>query len=456
MNQIEQKPPVQAPDSYVEPSSPLVRERLEWFKDQKLCFMMHFGLYTQMGITESWPLVTKDAFWARADIEWERDDAAFKKQYYALNRSFNPLRFNAGEIARKAKACGFRYVAFTTKHHDGFCLFDTKYTDYKVTDPSCPYSTNPNADIVKSLFNACRAEGLGISCYFSKADFHHEDYWEGRGIGRYTDRWPTYDVREHPEKWSRFRDFAKNQMLELVGNYGPIDILWLDGGWFFEQNCGCDMKMEDVVESARKIKPDLIVVDRGSNDECMNVKTPEQCVPEKPLSYPWETCMTMADGWGYHYDDVYKSPRQLIHLLVDIVAKGGNLALNVGPMPDGRLPRPAVERMEAMGAWLVKNGGAIYATRAVMPCALGKWRFTRTKDGRVFAIRLWDEAEHPLVALFMNLDLNEGAVQKVVHLASGREFSFSETTGDYERGITLNLPEGFKRDAYADAFEIHR
>ena len=451
-----QKHPARSTDPYVEPESPLVRERLEWFKDQKLCLMMHLGLYSTMGITESWPLVTKDAFWARSDMEWARemDDAEVKEQYFALNRSFNPIRFNAAEVAKKAKDCGFRYVSFTTKHHDGFCLWDTKCTDYKTTDPSCPYSTNPNADIVKSLFNACRAEGLGISCYFSKADFHHEDYWEDRGVGRYTDRWPTYDVRKQPEKWNRFREFTKNQILELVGNYGPVDMLWLDGAWFFERNCGCDLNMKDIVESARKIKPDLIVVDRASGDEFMNIKTPEQCVPERPLPFPWETCITMADGWGYHYDDVYKSPRQLIHLLVDVVAKGGNLALNVGPMPDGRLPRPAVERMEAMGAWLKKNGEAIYGTRAVEPYALKNWRFTRGHDGRIYAIRLWNEGENPRLGVLMNLEKDHPEVLSVTHLATGRSMRCEKAVGDYEQGVFVAFPKDFVRDEFADVFAI--
>ena len=150
-------------DKYVEPSSPLVRVKIEWFRDQKLCLMMHFGLYSIWGITESWPLSTKDAPWARADVEWTKDDADFKRQYYALNRCFYPVHFNAEEIAETAKRCGFRYVAFTTKHHDGFCLWNTKYTDYKTTAPECPYSANPGADIVKRLFDACRAKGLGVS-----------------------------------------------------------------------------------------------------------------------------------------------------------------------------------------------------------------------------------------------------------------------------------------------------
>ena len=440
-------------DEYVPPKSPLVRERLEWFKDQKLCLMMHFGLYSIWGITESWPLSTKDAFWARADVEWTEGDTEFKRQYYALNRCFNPLRFNAKEIAKTAKRCGFRYVAFTTKHHDGFCLWDTKYTDYKVTAPECPYSANPNADIVKSLFDACRAEGLGISAYFSKADWHHDDFWENAGIGRFTTRYPTYDVAKNPEKWVRFREFTKNQILELVGNYGPIDMLWLDGGWV-RPNRGCDLGMTDIIECARRIQPNLISVDRGQRDENMNIRTPEQAVPETPLGYPWESCITMSDGWGYHYDDTYKSARELIHMLIDVVAKGGNLALNVGPMPDGRLPRPALERMEAMGKWLARNGAAIYGTRAA-PCPIiKKWRFTRGKDGRMFALRPWTEGMGSFKHILMNIDSSQGSVAKVVHLATGIEIPFVETVGDYESGILLNFPAGFVRDEYADAFAV--
>ena len=440
-------------DGYVPPKSPLVRERLEWFQDQKLCLMMHFGLYSIWGITESWPLSTKDAFWARADVEWTKDDSEFKRQYYALNRCFNPVRFNANEIAKTAKRCGFRYVAFTAKHHDGFCLYDTKYTDYKTTDPSCPYSSNPNADIVKRLFDACRAEGLGISLYFSKADFHHDDFWEDSGIGRFTSRYPTYDTAKHPEKWSRFREFTKNQILELVRGYGPVDVLWLDGGWVRPLG-GCDLGVTDIVAAAREIQPNVISVDRGQMDENMNIRTPEQTVPETPLGYPWESCITMSGGWGYHYDDVYKSPRELIHLLVDVVSKGGNLALNVGLAPDGRIPRPARQRMEAMGQWLAKNGDAIYSTRAAKTYSIRKWRFTHGRNGKDYAIRLWNGDEGRLMHVLLNVANEQGEVTRVRHLASGSEIAFAQTVGDYQKGVTLTLPADFVRDKYADAFEV--
>ena len=449
-----QKHPVGEKDPYVAPTSAVVRAKLEWLRDQKLCLMMHFGLYSQLGIMESWGLSSKDAFWSRSEAEWTKADAQYKRDYFALNRSFNPIRYDAAEIARTAKRCGFRYVTLTTKHHDGFCLYDTKLTDYKTTDPSCPYSAHPNADIVRRTFDACRAEGLGVSAYFSKVDFHHEDFWEDHGIGHFTDRRTTYDAKAHPEKWARFREFTKGQILELVRDYGPLDMLWLDGAWLYPHD-GHDLGMTDIVRAARQVQPDLIAVDRGSRDENMNVATPEQTVPEKPLDYPWETCMTMAEGWGYHYDDTYKSARTLIHILVDVVAKGGNLALNVGPMPDGRLPRPALERMEAMGAWLRANGAAIYGTRATEPFSLGKCRFTRGKDGATYAIRLWGEEESGRrTGVLINGAPAQGEVKRVVHLATGREMSFSPVRGNYESGVFVDFPADFAHDPYADAFKV--
>lgn len=440
--------------SYVQPSSPAVRERLEWLKDQKLGLMMHFGLYSVLGVTESWPLSTEDAAWARADVGWTTDDATFKRQYYALNRCFNPIKFDATEWAKTAKRCGFRYIAFTTKHHDGFCLWDTKETAYKTTSPDCPYSTSPNADIVRRLFDACRAEGLGISAYFSKPDFHHEDFWEDRGIGRDTTRYPTYDTKAQPEKWARFRRFTRNQILELVRDYGPIDALWLDGGWL-QPDSAWDVGIGAIVDEARKIQPNLISVDRGAYGPYMNIGTPEQCVPEEPCAYPWESCITMTDDWGYHYDDVYKGTRDLIRLIIDVVAKGGNLALNVGPAPDGTLPRPALERLEAIGAWLAKNGDAIYATRPVKPYSLEGWRYTQGKDGRLFAIRDWKEGLGRIrsTGIVWRAE-NFGKLTRVTHLASGRSLPFVFLKTDWATRYRIDFPDDFVRDDYADVFVL--
>ena len=437
------------PDNYVVPKEPQVREKLEWLKDQKLALMMHFGMYSQMGVYESWPLSDADAHWSRVQIDWTDDAEAFKRQYWDLWKSFNPVRFQPGKWARLAKDGGFRYIVFTTKHHDGFCLFDTKYTDFKVTNPECPFSKNPCADIVKSVFDAFRAEGLGIAAYFSKPDWHSEDFWEDHGIGRKVSRMPTYDVKANPEKWARFREFTKSQIVELVRDYGPVDVIWLDGGQV-QRKTGLDINIEDIIAEARKYNPALISADRTAGGPCENVITPEQTVPPKPLAVPWESCITMGTGFSYRYDDTYKSPRELVHLLLDVVAKGGNLALNVAPGPDGRLPEPAIERMEALGAWLKANGNGIYATRPAAPFAEGNWRFTGAKDGKtVFAFRLWKDGERDLLAQTIPVAGPE-RVTRVVHLGTGLEVPFAVAG----KGVAIRLPETFRTNPYADGFAL--
>ena len=165
-----------AAETYVCPTDPAVLQQLEWFRDQKLALMMHFGLYCQPGMVASWALSDKDSDWSRHQVNWT-DGETFKKQYFGLNRSFYPVRFQPEEWAQMAEDCGFRYLLLTTKHHDGFCLWDTKYTDYKTTAEDCPFHEHKNADIVKSMFDAFRAKGIGIGAYFSKADWHCPDYW---------------------------------------------------------------------------------------------------------------------------------------------------------------------------------------------------------------------------------------------------------------------------------------
>lgn len=429
---------------------------IERFRDRKLGLMMHFGLYSEVGIIESWPLSDKDANWSRREIERDLSGDGFKNWYFGLNRSFNPVRFHPDDWAQAAVQGGFKYVIFTTKHHDGFCLYNSRETTYKTTDASCPFSKNRNADIVKVLFDACRAHGLGVTAYFSKADWHHPDFWENFGNGHVTDRRPTYDIKANPEKWRRFCAFNRRQLLELVRDYGPIDALWLDGNWL-DSKQGYPHDLPDVIAEARKIQTDLIAIDRGASDGvCEDIATPEQTVPEKPLDRPWESCITMAANWGYHYDDEYKSVREIIHLLVDVVAKGGNLALNVGPMPDGRLPRPALERMRVLGSWLGKNGEAIYATRVRAPYKKGDWAFTQSKDGnRTFGILLWKAGEFDCHTVLVRRDPALRTPARIVHLASGREIPFREhenpALGEY--GIVLDFPEDFARDANADAFE---
>ena len=435
-------------EGYVEPESPAVREALERFRDRKLGLMMHFGIYTQLGIHESWPLVDMEAGWSRSLVDWQTDGEAFKREYWSMIRSFNPVRFQPEVWAETARRNGFKYLVFTTKHHDGFCLYDSKHSDFKVTNPECPFSRNPQADIVRHVFDAFRAKGLTISCYFSKPDWHHPDYWDNCGLGQKVDRMPTYDVEEQPERWARYREFVRSQLLELTRDYGPLDQLWLDGGQV-QKHQGLDIRIEEIIAEARKIQPGLIAVDRATGNSCENIVTPEQTVPPVPMSVPWESCITMGTGFSYRYDDAYKSPRELVHLLIDIVAKGGNLALNVAPGPDGRLPRPAVERMDAMGAWLERNGKAIYGARVLAPYRTGDWAFTRGKDGARYAIRLWKEGERGV----RTLELPEALADKVgsvVRLATGAASPVVVRGGKR----TFDLADDDRADELADAFEL--
>ena len=435
------------PKRYVQPKEKEVLERLEWFKDQKLGFFMCLGLYSELGITESWPLSDADAKWSRRGIDWTTDGETFKRQYWGLIRSFNPVRFEPQKWADVAARNGFKYVIFTTKQHDGFCLWDTKFSDYKVTAKDCPFSADPRADIVRGVFDAFRARGLGIATYFSKPDWHHPDYWDNCGLGYRTTRMPSYSVKKNPARWRRFADFTANQLAELVENYGPIDILWLDGGQV-QRRSGLDIGIEKIIARCRRTNPALISVDRCAGGSCENVITPEQTVPKKPILVPWESCITLGTSWGYAYDAKYKPAREVIQLLLDIVAKGGNLALDVGPMPDGRLPQPAVAELDKLGAWLKANGEAVYATRPVEPYRVGNWAYTRKGDA-IYATRLWQDGEKPSATLTLPLGGSKG-VKGVTHLASGAKVAFAEKDAQ----LTLTLPADFKQDAAADAFKI--
>ena len=433
-------------DSYVVPADPLIRERLEWFRDQKLALMMHFGLYSQIGFCESWPL-SEEASWARSEADWVDNIDDFRQQYVNLNKSFNPIRIQPEKWAEFAAENGFKYLIFTTKHHDGFCLFDTKYTDYKTTSPDCPFHTHKHANIAKSVFDAFRDKGLAIAAYFSKPDWNCPWYWAKDMDKPWGfDHNPTYNPSEHPELWEKYVEFTHNQMMELIEEYGRIDVLWLDGGQVNPAN-GQDIRLSELVKKARKIQPWLITADRTVGGENENYITPEQSIPDRIINVPWESCVTLGNKWGFSYDGIYKSSREIITMLIDVVSCGGNLALNIGPQPDGRLPEQAMKIVKGFGDWLKINGDAIYGTRATDTAQIGNVRYTKKGD-TLYALLPLAEGEMLSETVFIP---TEKKINQISCLGHDQPLSFENVEG----GVVATLPSDLVgTDPYAVAFAL--
>jgi len=286
-------------------------------------------------------------------------------------------------------------VVFTTKHHDGFSMWDTKETEFRITGPESPFRDHPRANVAAEIFTAFRQEGFMTGAYFSKADWHHPDYWSP--LWATPNRNNNYDTGKYPEMWQSFRDFTYHQVEELMTTMGPMDILWLDAGWvrpdstindevrswgFDIAKWEQDLDIPRIVQMARRHQPGLIVVDRTVHGPFENYRTPEQRVPDSILPYPWETNLTMTQSWGHTYEPQYKSVEYLIHTLVDVVSKGGNLLLNVAPTPLGTFEDEAYSRLAEMGDWISVNGEGIYGTRPFSAFGDGSTlRFTQSKDG---------------------------------------------------------------------------
>jgi len=421
---------------WFQPADTAVQQKLAQWQDYKFGLMMHWGTYSQWGVVESWSICPEDEGWTQRHGPYADSYNNYVQHYTDLQKTFNPVRFDPSKWAAAAKDAGMKYVVFTTKHHDGFCMFDTKQTDYKITSSACPFSSNPRSNVAKEVFDTFRQQGFMIGAYFSKPDWHSNDYWWSYFPPR--DRNVDYDPARYPQRWQAFKDYTYKQIEELMTGYGRMDLLWLDGGWVrplstvnpsidwqrgirYDQ----DVDMPKIAAMARSHQPGLIVVDRSVPGEYENYTTPEQQVPEHPMDDPWETCMTMGNSWSYVPNDHYKSTTQLVQLLVRIVSRGGNFLLNIGPSPEGDLADTAYLRLKEIGAWMKTNSEGIYGTHPIRPYSSGDVYLTQSKDSStVYAFFLPEGRDVVLPGEIMIDRFTPATGSKVTMLGSSQKFKW--------------------------------
>ena len=334
-------------------------KRLAWWRHDRFGMFIHFGLYS-----------------LPARHEWLKSkDRMSEEAYQRYFDNFNPVGFDAKEWAKAAKQAGMKYVVLTTKHHEGFCLFDSRFTDYKVTN------TRFGRDIVKEYVEALRAEGLKVGFYYSVIDWHHPDYtMDNTHPRRLCQDWdPAVMTKEVVDKFNagrdmnRYRAYVRNQVTELLTNYGKIDIIWFDftpgGARYGEGKTREDWDSAGLVTLARRLQPGIIIdnrLDLHDYEDGQDFLTPEQCRSEEPPTFggrewPWETCQTFSGSWGYYRDEkTWKSRFQILEQLIQTVSCNGNLIMNVGPTGRGEFDHRAKERLADYGEWMDRCGEAIY------------------------------------------------------------------------------------------------
>lgn len=331
------------------------KKRTEWFLDARFGMFIHWGLYAIPGRGE----------WVRSTEKISREEY---NQYF---EEFNPSNCSPKEWARAAKEAGMKYAVMTAKHHDGFCLFDTKLTDFKSTN------TKSGRDFIKEYTDAFRAEGLKVGLYYSLIDWYHEDF-------------PTYGDRHHPmgdneeykniqHNFDVYLDYMQKQVSELCSNYGKIDIMWFD--FSYDDMSGEKWHASELIKMVRELQPGIIIDNRleASGEGSGSIRTsnpniysgdfssPEQVIPPQGITddngndIPWEACITMNNHWGYcSTDRMFKSPKLIIRKLIECVSKNGNLLLNVGPDANGEIPKESLDRLAVIGEWMRRNSKAIY------------------------------------------------------------------------------------------------
>ena len=404
--------PALAQKEYV-PVPENVQARKE-FQDNKFGIFLHYGIYSML-----------------ADGEWAMHNKNLNyKEYAKLAGGFYPSKFNAAEWVAAIKASGAKYICFTTRHHDGFSMFDSKYTDYNIVK-----ATPFKRDIVKELADECHKQGIKIHFYYSHIDWYRNDYYPlgrtGHGTGRTT----------HGE-WKTYYQFMNNQLTELLTNYGPVGAIWFDGWWDQDQNPGFDWQLPEQYAMIHKLQPACLV---GNNHHQTpfpgeDIQIFERDLPgennaglsgQEVSPRPLETCETMNGMWGYKITDQdYKSTKTLIHYLVKAAGMNANLLMNIGPQPNGELPAISVERLKEMGEWMKIYSETIYGTRGgIVPPH--DWGVTKQKSNKLYVhiLNLQDKG------LF--LPITDQKIKKAVMFTDKTPVKFTQD----KQGVVLKLAE---------------
>ena len=330
--------------------APPAAERVEWWRDARFGLFIHWGPVSLKGTEIGWSRGGERRGYRGSGTQVPVE------VYDNLYKQFNPTKFNADEWVAIAQAAGMKYLVFTSRHHDGFSMFDTKADDYKISSPDSPF----RRDVVKELADACHRAGLRFGLYYSQPNWRHAD--------AFTDRHANYLA------------YLKTQVTELLTNYGTLDVFWFDGLGKSAQ----DYDAETMNIMIRKLQPRILINNRNGLTE--DFDTPEQRIGKFQYDRPWESCITIGKQWAWKPNDKMKSLRECLETLIRCAGGDGNLLFNVGPMPDGRIEPRQVKRLEEMGDWLKKYGETIYGTRG------GPWKPTKslasTRKGNTIYVHL--------------------------------------------------------------------
>ena len=333
--------------------------RMAWFEDAKLGIFIHWGIYSTGRTSESW------AF---------HNERISMADYMAQAQEFTASNYNPQEWVDLIKECGAKYTVITTKHHDGFALWDTK-----AGDVSAVKNSPAKRDVLAPFAAAVKNAGLKLGFYFSLIDWPREDYPE-----TYRNKPPKYDLKQQPERWQHFLEFNNAQLRELSSTWNP-DLYWFDGDW---EHSAEEWRAADVIKLIRSYNQNVIVNSRiqGYGD----YDTPELGVPvSRPKSKWWETCMTINDSWGYRIEDLnYKSTSVVLRMLADCISMGGNLLLDIGPRADGTIPEQEVAMLKSIGRWVSKHQEAVYETKAGIPSGHIQGYTSLSKDGHIIYVYL--------------------------------------------------------------------